>query len=260
MIPLGEEHQKQQGEDIRDHQEQIRIDRRKSHSQAELVAAGPCDAEEDADEESRNDVPVAENHRGDGQIAVAKINTRRELGKQRVGEADAADTGQTAGNHNGDKTRLRNITAGRIDRLRILAAGTKAHAELRLIHEIPCIGRDDEDNDLERVDILPCISRDDEDNDLERVDICKYRADDRDLGNAGNTETRGYAERELIGSVPEKRCVDRRREECRQRDAQNIDDDTADDLIRAELDAEQRVDNRVDGASDEGEQHRDINN
>ena len=33
-------------------------------------------AEEDADEEGRNDVPVAEDHRGDGEIAVAKINTR----------------------------------------------------------------------------------------------------------------------------------------------------------------------------------------
>ena len=76
MIPLGEEHQKQQGEDIRDHQEQIRINRRKSHSQAELVAARPRDAEENADEEGRNDVPVAEDHRGDGKIAVAKIDTR----------------------------------------------------------------------------------------------------------------------------------------------------------------------------------------
>ena len=76
MIPLREEHQKQQSQDIRDHQEQIRIDRRKSHSQAELVAARPRDAEEDADEEGRNDVPVAEDHRGDGEIAVAKINTR----------------------------------------------------------------------------------------------------------------------------------------------------------------------------------------
>ena len=76
MIPLREEHQKQQSQDIRDHQEQSRIDRRKSHSQAELVAARPRDAEEDADEEGGNDVPVAEDHRGDGKVAVAKIDTR----------------------------------------------------------------------------------------------------------------------------------------------------------------------------------------
>ena len=76
MIPLREEHQEQQRQDIRNHQEQIRIDRRKSHSQAELVAARPRDAEEDADEEGGNDVPITEDHRSDGKVAVAKIDTR----------------------------------------------------------------------------------------------------------------------------------------------------------------------------------------
>ena len=96
MIPLREEHKEHQSKYIRNHHKEIRIERRKTGLQAELVAARSREAKENAYEERRFDIPVSEDHRCNSEIAISEIDTRREHGKNGIRKTHSADSRKTS--------------------------------------------------------------------------------------------------------------------------------------------------------------------
>ena len=78
-----------------------------------------CQAEEDTDKKGGYDVPVAKDHRRNGQIPVAQVDARGILKQQRIGDAHAANAGEPSGKHHREKACSSHVPARRIERMRV---------------------------------------------------------------------------------------------------------------------------------------------
>ncbi len=240
MILLTEKDQHQQCEYVRQHHYQVLIAAGHFQYFYQLIAAGAGEAKQQAGAQCGHDLPVAEDQRGDGQIAVAGINIGRKVSGDRIGKTDAAKTGQRAGSHNGDQAYAAYFDTGRIHRMWIVAAGAQMQAESGLVQDVP--GDDgDQRND-----------------DLEGVEVCKYRTQHGNPGKSGHRDTGRYAQHELIGSGAEDAGVDLFGQKFGQRHSQDIDDNAADHLVGFEFDTEHGMQQRKKHTAQEGKEHRQI--
>ncbi len=105
---------------------------------------------------------------------------------------------------------------------------------------------------------VPCDQRNDRDDDLKRIQVRKHRAQHRNLRQHGDRDAGGYAEHELIGGSAEDAGVDLLGHKFRERHSQNIDHDSADDLIGLKFNAQHGVQQREKHTAEEGKQHRQI--
>ncbi len=80
MVVFGEEDEQEEGEDVGEGEEQIGDFAGEAEGEGELVAAGFCQAEEQADGQGGENFPVAEDEGGDGEVAVSHVDAGGEVG------------------------------------------------------------------------------------------------------------------------------------------------------------------------------------
>lgn len=93
MVVSGEEDEQEKGEDVGQGEEEIGDFAGEAEGEGKLVAAGFCQAEEQADRQGGQNFPVAEDKGGDGEIAVSHVDAGGEVGGGGIGEEDTCQAG-----------------------------------------------------------------------------------------------------------------------------------------------------------------------
>ena len=240
MILFTEKDQHQQREHIGQYHHKILIAAGHFQYFYQFVTAGAGEAEQQAGSQCGHDLPVAEDQRGDGQIAVTGVDIGREVGRDRVGKTDAAKSGQRAGGHNGNQAYPAYFDAGSVHCMGIVAAGTQMQTESGLIQDVP--GDD-------------CNKGN---GDLKGVQVRKYSAQHGNLRKHRYGDAGRYAQHELVGSCAEDAGVDLFGQKFCQRHGQDVDHHAADHLVGLEFDTEHGMQQRKEHTAQKGKDHRQI--
>ena len=133
------------------------------------IAQSAEEAEQDRSQCDLHRTPAAEDHDGEGQEAEARDAVFKlpdtDAGRD---ESDAAEAAEHAGDHDTGITHLVDVDADGVRRLRMLAAGTQAQAEARLIQHSE---RDDQCNDGNQHEPVELEFADVQDEELLRLDV-----------------------------------------------------------------------------------------
>ena len=99
----------------------------------EARLAGVGEGEQQAGEDGRDRAPLAEDQRGERQVALAGAHVAHEPGTLGDRQVGAGDAGQHAVDHQRAVAQSLDGDAGRVDRGRILAHGAQAQAEAGVV-------------------------------------------------------------------------------------------------------------------------------